>query len=54
MAILKLVGRNDNNDFTAANSPKVASVEKILGYRVSSREIAVAWQTYHDSQAGAE
>ncbi len=53
-AINKLVARNDAGDFTAANSPKVESVTKILNYRVASREIATAWQTYHDANAAAE
>lgn len=50
-AILKLVVTNERKDFTAAGSPAVKAVERELGFDVDAREVAEAWQKYHDGKA---
>lgn len=36
--------RNNRDDFTAGNSPKVPAISAILGYKVDRNEVATAWQ----------
>lgn len=50
-AITKLVEANSRKDFTAAGSPAVKAVERELGFDVDGREVADAWQKYHDEKA---
>lgn len=50
-AILKLVKRNEREDFTAAGSPTVDAVTREVGFKVAAREIAPQWQAYHDAEA---
>ena len=50
-AIEKIVAGNERKDFTAAGSPTVKAVERILGFDVDGREIAVMWQEFHDKKA---
>lgn len=50
-AIEKIVASNERKDFTAAGSPTVKAVERELGFDVDSREIAAAWQEYHEKKA---
>lgn len=49
-AIVKLVATNTRKDFTAAGQPAVKAVERELGFDVDGREVAEAWQDYHDSK----
>lgn len=50
-AVTQLADKNNNADFTAAGMPKVDSVGHVLGYKASAKEIATAWQAYHDAKA---
>ena len=50
-AIVKLIDRNDREDFTAAGSPSVDAVTKEVGFKVSAKEIAGQWQEYHEKKA---
>lgn len=52
MAIESLAEKNLREDFTAAGSPTVDAVTREIGFRVQAREIALAWQKYHDKKAG--
>lgn len=53
-AIDILMGRNERGDFTAAGQPSIAAVSKIVDYKVSSKEIASAWQDLHDEKGARE
>lgn len=50
-AIEKLVAENSRENFTAAGSPTVEAVSKIVGFKVQSKEVAPVWQAYHDKIA---
>lgn len=50
-AIEKLVAENARDNFTAAGSPTVDAVSKLVGFKVQSKEIAPVWQSYHDKVA---
>jgi hypothetical protein len=50
-AIEKLVAENARDNFTAAGSPSVEAVSKVVGFKVQSKEIAPVWQTYHEKVA---
>ena len=50
-AIEKLVAENARDNFTAAGSPTVDAVSKLVGFKVQSKEIAAVWQQYHDEKA---
>lgn len=43
MALIDMKARNDRDDFTAAGSPKVKSVEKMTGFETSAAEIGELW-----------
>ena len=49
--IEKLVAENARDNFTAAGSPTVDAVSKLVGFKVQSKEIALVWQSYHDKVA---
>lgn len=51
MAIEDIVARNEREDFTAAGSPTVEAVSKVVEFKVRATEIAQAWQAYHDKKA---
>lgn len=53
-AILKMIERNEREDFTAAGMPSVDAVTRNVGYKVSSKEIASVWQKYHEDKAKGE
>lgn len=50
-AIKKIVADNARENFTAAGSPTVEAVIKVVGFKVQSKEIAAVWQQYHDEKA---
>lgn len=50
-AIKKIVEANDRKDFTAAGSPTVKAIERELKFNVDGREVATAWQAYHEEKA---
>lgn len=50
-AIEKLVAENARDNFTAAGSPTVDAVSKLVGFKVQGKEVAPVWQTYHDKVA---
>lgn len=50
-AIEIIVSNNERKDFTAAGSPTVKAVERELKFDVDAREIASAWQEYHEKKA---
>lgn len=52
-AIEKLVAENSRDNFTAAGSPTVDAVTRVVGYKVQAKEIATVWQVYHDKMAEA-
>lgn len=47
-AIEVIVGRNDVDDFTAANTPKADAVSREVGFKVTAKETAKAWQRRAD------
>jgi hypothetical protein len=47
-AIIDLVAANNREDFTAAGSPTVDAVSKLVGFKVRATEIAQMWQAYND------
>lgn len=50
-AIDHIVTKNERDDFTAAGAPTVKAVQQIVGFKITSDEIAVAWQEYHQNNA---
>ena len=50
-AIEKVVASNDRDDFTAAGSPTVWAISRVVGFKVQSKEVAAAWQQYHELKA---
>jgi hypothetical protein len=50
-AIEKLVETNERDDFTAAGSPAVDAVTKLVGFKVQAKEVATVWQAYHEKVA---
>ena len=50
-AIEKLVAANERDDFTAAGSPAVDAVTKLVGFKVQAKEVATVWQAYHEKVA---
>lgn len=50
-ALVKLIERNDREDFTAAGSPTVDAVSREVGFKVAAKEIAGQWQEYHEKKA---
>lgn len=50
-AIEKLVAENARDNFTAAGSPTVDAVSKLVGFKVQAKEVAPVWQAYHDKVA---
>ena len=50
-AIEKLVAANERDDFTAAGSPAVDAVAKLVGFKVQAKEVATVWQAYHEKVA---
>ena len=50
-AIEKLVAENARDNFTAAGSPTVDAVSKLVGFKVQSKEVASVWQAFHDKVA---
>lgn len=53
-AIKTLVAQNSRESFTAAGSPTVDAVAKIVGFKPQSKEIAIVWQEYHEEVAAAK
>lgn len=51
-AIEEIVADNQRKDFTAAGTPTVKSVERVVGFDVDAREIADMWKEYHEKRAG--
>lgn len=52
-AVVAIKARNQRDDFGATGNPKVAAVEKFLGWRASGKEIEVAIQEINDETAEA-
>lgn len=52
-AIEAIVEQNTPADFTASGIPKLAVVNKMLGYVVDKTELASAWQKLQDAKAVA-
>jgi hypothetical protein len=50
-AILKIVDKNDREDFTAGAVPHKNAVTKLVGYSVEKDEIQAIWQAYCEDQA---
>lgn len=50
-AIEQIVASNERKDFTAAGSPTVKAVERVLGFDVDGREVAAVWQERHEKKA---
>lgn len=51
VAIDTLCERNARDDFTAANTPKVAAVSEEVGYKVDRTEVSKAWQIRNEELA---
>ncbi len=50
-AIEQLVATNERKDFTAAGTPSVKAIERVLGFDVDGREVAAAWQEHNEKKA---
>lgn len=50
-AIEAIVERNDVDDFTAGNKPKVAAVTEQAGYKVDQNEVNRAWNQRNEELA---
>lgn len=51
-AIEEIVTGNERKDFTSGGIPSVKAVERVAGFDVDAKEVAVVWQQYHDAKAG--
>ena len=50
-AVLALVAKNDSDDFTASNMPKIKAVMREAGFKVDVNELKDVWQKYHEDVA---
>lgn len=53
-AIEKMVTKNDSKEFTAAGTPKVTVIEKIVGFDTTTTEVAARWQARNDRMAAGK
>lgn len=47
----KLYDKNDRDDFTGAGAPSVPAVSREFGWKITSNELKIALQAYHDEVA---
>jgi len=52
-ALIDIVERNDNADFTASGIPKTSAVSVAVGYKVDRNEVMKAWQIRSEEIAEA-
>jgi hypothetical protein len=50
-AVMTLAEKNDVDDFAASGLPKVESVTRVAGFKVSGKDVSKAWQVRADRAA---
>ena len=50
-AVERLIAANNRSDFAASGMPTVKAVSRETSFEVYAKEVAVAWQAYHDAKA---
>lgn len=52
-AVEKLATENERDAFTAAGTPKVKAVEKLVDFSVDAREVQKVWNEYQEKMAAS-